>query len=534
MAAPAAAAAAAAAPPCVHCGGPGALRCAGCRAVHYCSRACQKAAWPGHKAHCKHMLSERYGGQQLASERGFVREYWAPRLPDGCNVDALVGPPGEPLDAAAAFERCQAAAMNDVIFGWSRMSEGERGAYDAASILAVLAAARARGEDNVPSGADLAVACIGRLCSPALEKLLDAGVEPGDVSVECGYSLLQAALYMLNFPYPQSPAALPHALAVLRMLLARVQSRDWLVSRAMHASPLNQAAAICDTAVSLAVLDVIVASPGGFPAHAVAASPGILLLALQRSTPAFVSALLAAGADATVKSTVPTTGSIVRMALPLHALALENPHGDPRDFRAKLRLLLDAGADLEAIGEFEWTALVEAAMNERAAAFDALLAAGAQASALRANVGADATDFTTVLHGLAAMNDASLIPRVLATRALDVDVRIGPAHNRCTPLHLAASHDAPRAVTALLAGGASLTATTADGLTALQLAISRSSVKAARPLLEASPRAERTRLRRDAARVEAACARAAAARPGDAAAAAKLAAAREVATLLAA
>ena len=42
-------AAAAAAPPCVHCGGPGALRCGGCRGVHYCSRGCQKAAWPAHK-----------------------------------------------------------------------------------------------------------------------------------------------------------------------------------------------------------------------------------------------------------------------------------------------------------------------------------------------------------------------------------------------------------------------------------------------------------------------------------------------------
>ena len=96
MAAPVATAAA---PPCAQCGGAGALRCAGCRGVHYCSRACQKAAWPGHKARCKDILSILYEGQQLTSERGFVREHWARRLPPSCDVEALLGPPGEPLDA---------------------------------------------------------------------------------------------------------------------------------------------------------------------------------------------------------------------------------------------------------------------------------------------------------------------------------------------------------------------------------------------------------------------------------------------------
>ena len=282
------------------------------------------------------------------------------------------------------------------------------------------------------------------------------------------------------------------------------------------------------------MLDAIVASPGGFPAHAVAASPGVLQLALQNSTPAFVRALLAAGANANEPSPM-VTDSIVMMVLPLHALTNENPHGDPRDFSDKLRLLLDAGAGLEAIDITRRTALVVATINERPAAFDALLAAGAQASALRVNCGVDAAHFNTLLHQLAKHNDGSLIPRVLATRALDVDVRAGPAHNRSTPLHLAASHDAPRAVSALLAGRASLTATDGDGLTALQVAIGHSSAKAARPLVEATPRAERTRCKELAALIVAACAQAAAAAgPGDAAAAAELAAAREIAALLAA
>jgi ankyrin repeat protein len=524
-------AAPAAASPCAQCGGAGALRCAGCRGVHYCSRGCQKAAWPAHKRLCKHTLSNVFKGQQLTSERGFVREYWAHLLPAGRDMESLLGPPGEPLDAAAAFERCQAAAMDLVIPGWSRMSEGARGAMHVASELAEFAAARARGE-AVFSGADLAARCIDRLCAAELERLLIAGVRPGNVALVCGGrgSLLQVALRALVAPYPQSPAALPHALAMLRVLLARAQPGDWLVG-SQCSLPLYHAAFISDPAVSQAVLDAIVASPGGFPAHAVAASPGVLQVALQRATPAFVRALLAAGAEPNTPSPVLNTADCADTMLPLHALAFD---GDPRDVGAKLRLLLDAGAQLEATGDSGRTALVQATMNMRPAAFDALLAAGAQASALGVNLGAGATRFT-VLHHLAASNDASLIPRVLATRALDVDMRAGPA-THFTPLHMAAARDAPRAVSALLAGGASLAATAVNGMTALQLAIGKSSAQAARPLVEATPRAVRARLTRDSARAVAARARdAAAAGPADmAAAAAKLAAARAISALLAA
>jgi hypothetical protein len=160
---------------------------------------------------------------------------------------------------------------------------------------------------------------------------------------------------------------------------------------------------------------------------------------------------------------------------------------------------------------------------------------GARVSVLRVNTGPDAARFATVLHHVAGKNFAAIIPRVLATGVLDVDVRAGPAAGceRCTPLHMAAMHDAPLAVSALLAGGASLSATDARSYNALQLAISCSSAKAARPLVEATPRAARARYQREAAAVVAERVRDAAARPGDAAAAAKLAAARAIAALLA-
>jgi ankyrin repeat protein len=253
--------------------------------------------------------------------------------------------------------------------------------------------------------------------------------------------------------------------------------------------------------------------------------------ALQTSTASFVAALLAAGADA--GALVSQEGDIKTANRPLHALAIDNPQGDARDFGEKLRLLLDAGADLDATDSRSRTALLVAAFNQRLVAFDALLAAGARASSLRVNVGPDAAHSTTVLHELAANNNAALIPRVLATGALDVDVRAGPALERCTPLYLAAMYNAQLAVSALLAGGASLTATDANGMNALQVAINQSSAKAARPLVEATPRAARPRYAREAAAAVAGRTRDAAARPGDAAAAAALAAARAIAALLA-
>ena len=111
---------------CAQCGGPATERCAGCRGVHYCGRVCQKTAWPGHKAHCKQMMTANFGGKQLASERDFVLEFWAPYL-TARDVDLLL-PPGEPLDAAAAFERCRAAAMDVILPGYSQLPESERGA----------------------------------------------------------------------------------------------------------------------------------------------------------------------------------------------------------------------------------------------------------------------------------------------------------------------------------------------------------------------------------------------------------------------
>ena len=98
-------------------------------------------------------------------------------------------------------------------------------------------------------------------------------------------------------------------------------------------------------------------SPGGFPAHAVTGSVGALHMALQRSTVAFVQALLDAGADPNGDGLPDASGGVGK---PLHALATVSPsgYGSGSDFNAKLSLLLSAGARFEAVNSRSRTALL--------------------------------------------------------------------------------------------------------------------------------------------------------------------------------
>jgi hypothetical protein len=58
---------------CEHCGKPGKSLCGACGTVRYCSKACQKAGWPAHKAACKlRLLAAEAGEQQLGESKGIA------------------------------------------------------------------------------------------------------------------------------------------------------------------------------------------------------------------------------------------------------------------------------------------------------------------------------------------------------------------------------------------------------------------------------------------------------------------------------
>ena len=62
---------------CGNCGGAGArLRCARCKAVHYCSAACQKAAWPAHKVVCQRP-ADRHAETKAALAAGLAAGHQA-------------------------------------------------------------------------------------------------------------------------------------------------------------------------------------------------------------------------------------------------------------------------------------------------------------------------------------------------------------------------------------------------------------------------------------------------------------------------
>lgn len=121
---------------------------------------------------------------------------------------------------------------------------------------------------------------------------------------------------------------------------------------------------------------------------------------------------------------------------------------------AIIRLLLDAGADANAVDDGGRTPLHEGAKNDNPVVAAHLLAAGADPNAL------DNDGYTPLHHSAARGDNGRVIARLLAAGS---DVRAESNDGR-TPLHSALRYDAVRdVVSALIRGGG------AEGLTPLQL-----------------------------------------------------------------
>jgi len=69
---------------CAHCGGVEGLKACSCNLVRYCSKACQKASWPTHKAECKRQGS----GPDVRTQHQSLQERFNADDVDWDHVDA--------------------------------------------------------------------------------------------------------------------------------------------------------------------------------------------------------------------------------------------------------------------------------------------------------------------------------------------------------------------------------------------------------------------------------------------------------------
>lgn len=224
--------------------------------------------------------------------------------------------------------------------------------------------------------------------------------------------------------------------------------------------------------------------------------------AVVYGTAATVGVLLEADAPPTVRS----GGDHDDTLQLLHALACdERPHA-----AEKARLLVAAGADIEARNSNGLTPLGEAAATGSPRVCDALLLLGANPAVLgeAARVGWDVR--LTPLHLAAAHNDTALVKRLLRhAGVVDVDARTRPARPGhpdderimagCTPLHIAAlrgsvgSRGRRGALELLLDAGADAHALDDAGRAPLLRAVGMSMPEAVRVLLGRGPSAAELR-----------------------------------------
>lgn len=453
MSAPALVAAATAMGPleegCASCGKtPAASRCAGCRAVNYCSRDCQVADLADHKPRCAFIKKVVFNGRQERVEDVGIDDAVAKTLADVPKPDDL--------------PRWLARASNEDRLRWTLLSLFN---MDVDRVRALLAPGT-----RVTS----------RTADPR------------------GNTVFQYATDTCGFR--RSPELRERALTCWKLLLAQASvaeaSAPWWLAVPGHSrssSPLTTLEFVClyfDRHSMEEAVGALIAK--GVPVDAVNKASGMtpLFSAVERAPAAVVRLLLEAGASARATDGDGST--------PLHTVAaMEVP-----DAAEKVRLLVGAGADPAAVRKDGFTPLqlpmVTAEGSMRA--LRAMLALGADFPAAVTGLPTARHLYRgfTALHTAADKANAPLVRLLLSPpyrHLVDVTAR-APGDERAlgsdaipnvTPLYLAAmSGKGGAAVAQLLLDAGADPALSADGMeTPLQAALQSYNYDVAKLLLKA-------------------------------------------------
>jgi ankyrin repeat protein len=441
--------------PCAHCGAPDAPNvCSGCRAAHYCSPQCQSANWRNHRPRCDYAI-QRYQG---------IRE------------DTRYEGISEPLVKAAAA----APAASVIPAALHALSPGERAHIVCALICAldvdrVTAAFRAGNKAGVRTTMRAGVGV-------DKETLLHWAAQNLNRGRKLHRDLHERALAVWETVVAAAP--LSQLIGTDDFSIADTsESGDATVLRAPTGmTPLSFVCGFCNRLMASQAagallrrgVDASSRNPGGtFP----------LMLAAVFQTAAIVRQLLDAGAPALAR----LPGTLDSL---LHVLA----RSECPAAAAKVRLLVDAGADMEAVNAKGLTPLFTAVVFKYGSlrAFDALVAAGARTTSLLEIEHFPQLEISINMLHIAVLYGNSLAVRHLTTTlpqgvfsALDVPVPTTaaspgapalPGYRGATALHLAASStaspkDSLLVVESLLRASSHLHARDAEGRTPLLRAL---------------------------------------------------------------
>lgn len=441
--------------------------CSGCRGAHYCSQACQKAAWPAHKLRCK-LTGEKLGAI-YASPRAPSKEVTV----DTPVIQELDNLPQEQRKIYLAGSFADASKLDILLY------IGEFIFLNSAEYVTIALHAAA---DRVSTSRDV-------LGGPEFKQKLKAASINRAIYLRSvqGHTLLSLAL-ACGFQHLESPESRSEGLRVLKTVLdatppAEVRkplSGDGICDRPMSALEFTINSSFRASPGDTGVEDQLrlLLSRGGFPRGGKALSDG--LFAAVRSSPAsVVKHLLEAGADA--KS---VDGSRFNA---LHVIS----DVETMDTREKVQLLVAAGTPLEATNKDGVTPLLRSLVSVTGSnsAFRALLDAGANPRVL-GSVGRNGMGIgVPLLHHLAGRGDVASIRSVLDPSIVPrgiVKVNSVDATGK-TALHLAAVHFrfGGECVQALIEAGADVFATEANGSSALFVAAVAGSYRSAKALIKA-------------------------------------------------